>query len=247
MTKKVSLYARCSTSKQDLEGQINALKAWADAQGYEYQLFLDDAISGRKSERDGINKLMAAARNKEFELVGVVELSRIGRSMSFIAKTVEELSGLGIKVALINSNTVLDYATIEGSTLINALGMAAHIEWMLINERNQRARAKIKRDNIKVGAKRKDISLAAIKALQGKGMGYRQIAKELGTSPATVTRRLKEADTFNTIVSKMGNNDTFQNQASADTPDVQERGESETVFQNEQKEASNKEAYLNKS
>jgi hypothetical protein len=46
---------------------------------------------------------------------------------------------------------------------------------------------------------------------------------------------------------KVGSNDTFQNQVSVDTPDVQERGESETLFQTEQKEASEKEAYLNKS
>jgi len=205
MTKNTALYGRCSTSKQDLESQVHALEQWAKKEGYTYQLFLDDAVSGRKNEREGIGKLMVAARKNEFELVGVVELSRIGRSIGFIASTIEELSKLGIKVVLINSNTTLDYKTLEGRTLVNALGLAADIEGQLICERNMRGRAKIKRDGIKVGAKRKEVSLEAIKALQGKGMGYRQIAKELGTSPATVTRRLGE-------VSQLGNNGSFQNQ-----------------------------------
>jgi len=82
---------------------------------------------------------------KQFELIGVVELSRIGRSLGFIHKTGEELSKLGIQLVLTNSNTRLDHATLEGRALIGGLALASDIEWCLIQERNQRGRQAIKR------------------------------------------------------------------------------------------------------
>lgn len=188
---KIGLYARCSTKKQDLESQNKGLIDYAERQGYEYEIFNDFAISGKKDNREGINKLLEKARNKEFDSIGVIELSRIGRSIKFICSVVEELSKLGIKIVLVNSNTTIDYNTLEGSVLINALAMASDIEWRLIQERNTRGRDKIKRENIKVGRKNKELSQEAIKLMNEKGMSLRQIAKELNTSPATIMRRLR--------------------------------------------------------
>lgn len=187
---KVALYARCSTKKQDLESQEAALRQWATEQGHEAVLYTDLAVSGRKDNRKGIKALMEAARNKEFELVGVLELSRVGRSIGFIHRTIEELSNLGIKVVLTKNNTALDYGSLEGRALIGGLALAADIEWMLIKERNARGRQAIKERGIKVGRKRKDVSIKAIKALQERGMSLRRIAKELGVSAPTIMRRI---------------------------------------------------------
>lgn len=192
---KAALYARCSTKKQDLDSQIKALKEWAVKEGFEYILYQDMAISGKKNDRAGINSLMIAARNREFNVLGVVELSRIGRSIGFICSTVKELSDINIPIVLINTNTRIDYKTLEGSALVNALAMAADIEWRLIKDRNDRGRAKIKEEGIKVGRKlltdKKIISMEAIRLMDGKGMSLRQIAKELGVSPPTIMRYLK--------------------------------------------------------
>jgi len=190
--KRIGLYARCSTKKQDLDSQTKALKEYAEKQSYASELFTDFAVSGKKDSRQGINELLIKARNKEFDLIGVVELSRIGRSIQFICNVVRELAELNIKIVLVNSNSIIDYNTLEGSVLINALAMASDIEWRLIQERNARGRAKIKEEGIKVGRKNKELSQEAIKLMNEKGMSLRQIAKELNTSPATIMRRLKK-------------------------------------------------------
>lgn len=188
---RVALYARCSTKKQDLDSQLEALKRWAEQQGHEViAVYQDLAVSGRKDNRQGINRLLADARQNKFELVGVVELSRIGRSIKFIHGTVEELSSLGIKVVLTNSNTSLDYNSLEGRALIGGLSLAADIEWMLIQERNARGRDAIRERGIRVGRKHKEVSIVVLKALQEKGMSLRQIAMQLGVSAPTVMRRL---------------------------------------------------------
>jgi len=192
---KAALYARCSTKKQDLDSQIKALKEWADKEKHTYTLYQDLAISGKKNDREGITKLMEAAKKKEFDVVGVVELSRIGRSIGFIHNTTEELSKLGIKVVLTKNNTKLDYTTLEGRALIGGLALAADIEWMLIQERNARGREKIKEEGIKVGRKRlsekKVISIEAIRLMHENGRSLRQIAKELGVSAPTIMRYIK--------------------------------------------------------
>lgn len=189
---KVALYARCSTKKQDLESQLSKLTEWAKAQQHEYTIYQDFAVSGRKDARKGITALVKAAQEKEFSFVGVVELSRIGRSIKFIHSTIEDLNKLGVKVVLVNSNTILDYSSLEGRALIGGLSLAADIEWMLIQERNQRGRQAIQERGIKVGRHHKELSNEAIKALSKNGMSLRQIAKELGVSAPTIMRRVKE-------------------------------------------------------
>lgn len=196
--KRIGLYARCSTKKQDLDSQTKALKEYAEKQGYDYEIYSDFAVSGKKENRKGIDTLLDKARRKEIDLIGVVELSRIGRSIGFIWKVVEELSKLNIKIVLVNSGTVLDYNILEGRALINALAMASDIEWCLIQERNARGRAKIKEDGIKVGRKtleeKNKISVEAVKLMHNKGMSLRQIGKELNSSPATIMRILKRLE-----------------------------------------------------
>lgn len=222
---KVALYCRCSTKKQDLEGQRSALIKWAKEHDHQYTLFEDFAISGKKEKREGITRLLAEAEENKFDFVGVVELSRIGRSISFIHKTVEDLSKLDIKLVLVNSNTTLDYVTLEGRALIGGLSLAADIEWMLIKERNERGRQVIKEKGIKVGRKQKVASMAILEALREKGMSLRDISKETGISPATILRRFKSGRLCNVSESNEESNRNMQNQEG-----------NETVFQLQDKE-----------
>lgn len=191
---RVAAYLRCSTKKQDLDGQRRVVEAWAARAGHELALFEDESVSGRRSERAGIDALLAAADGREFPLVAVVELSRLGRSLGFIHATIERLSKVGAKVVLVNTGTVLDATTLEGKAMIGALALAAEIEWHLIQERNARGRDTIKARGVKVGPKERDVSVPAIVALREKGLTVRAIATELKVSPATITRRLRSGD-----------------------------------------------------
>ena len=190
---KVAAYLRCSTKKQELEGQRRAVRDWASCEGHDLVFFEDDATSGRKVDRKGIEALLAAAEQGSFKLVAITELSRIGRSIGFVTRTVERLCELGVKVVLVCSGMTLDYSSLEGRTLVNALALAADIEWHLISERNARGRATIQAKGIRVGRRPKHVSTEVLLALREKGLSVRQIARELGNvSPATVGRRLQE-------------------------------------------------------
>lgn len=188
---KAAVYVRCSTKKQDLDSQIKELVEWAKKNNHEsVKVFQDFAVSGKKDNRKGINSLLESARKKEFDVVGVLELSRIGRSIGFIHNTIEELSSLGIQIVLTKRNTTLDYNALEGRALIGGLALASDIEWMLIKERNERGRRAIKERGVKVGRKHIDVSSEAINALREKDYSLRMIAKELGVSAPTIMRRI---------------------------------------------------------
>ncbi|MCK9595930.1 recombinase family protein [Candidatus Pacearchaeota archaeon] len=193
---KVAGKIRCSTSKQDLESQRYALTEWAKRNNHEIVLFEEFAVSGKKGieQRQGLQDLMVRIDNKEFEALAVVEISRLGRSLKTIYEIVDKLTKLGVKIILVNSNTTLDYNTLEGKALIGGLALASEIEWCLIQERNKRGREKIKRDKIKVGRKpseEKNINLQAVLDFKQQGKGIRETARLLNTSAPTIMRMLR--------------------------------------------------------
>lgn len=197
---RIAGYARCSTKSQDVEGQARAITDWAARGAHELvEVYVDDAVSGRRADREGITRLLAEVVPRKIELVAITELSRIGRTVKFISDTVETLTTAGVKLVLVNSGTTIDYGTLEGRALLHALAMCADLEWCLIKERSARGRQTIKAKAIKVGPKPLDLSRAVLLALKEKKLSVRQIAAELKVSPATVARRLKELRTADVV------------------------------------------------
>lgn len=185
---RVALYLRCSTTKQDLESQRQALIQWAQKKEAEYDLFEDYAFSGMKAERPGIDALLLNI--KKYSYVAVVEVSRLGRSIKRVYELVEAFAAENVKVVLVNSGTVINNESLEGRALLGGLALAADIEWLLIKERNQRARAKMQAMGIKGGRKAKPISPQALRALLEKGVSLRRVALDFQVSPSTIKRNI---------------------------------------------------------
>jgi DNA invertase Pin-like site-specific DNA recombinase len=76
---RVALYARVSTSEQSLDPQLDALRKYADARGWDPGEFLDHGQSGRSDQREGLKALLEAARRRQVDAVAVVKLDRLGR------------------------------------------------------------------------------------------------------------------------------------------------------------------------
>lgn len=189
---KVALYSRCSTRKQDLDSQKSALFGWAKQHGHEPIYYEDLAISGKKDNRKGINRMLQDADAGKFEAVAVLEISRIGRSIRFFYDVVERLNKLNINITLVKTNTTINYNTLEGKALVGALALCSEIEWELIKERNERARIAREAKGIKGGRPRAVISLETVEILLSKGWSQRKIAKQFGVSHATIFRRVQE-------------------------------------------------------
>jgi DNA invertase Pin-like site-specific DNA recombinase len=120
-------YARISTDDQNLNLQLDALKA----AGCE-RLFTDTA-SGAKAERPGLAEALAFTR--EGDVLIVWRLDRLSRSLHELLKMVGELKKTGIGFESITDH--IDTSSAAGELIFHVFGSIAQFERRLIIERTQ--------------------------------------------------------------------------------------------------------------
>lgn len=103
---KAALFVRVSTKDQSYDRQIEDLTAYAKRQRYEIVEVFTEKISGSKTgnERVALGKMLKKASNKEFEVVLVTEVSRIGRNTLEVLKAVEQLCEYGVNLYIQSMN-----------------------------------------------------------------------------------------------------------------------------------------------
>jgi site-specific DNA recombinase len=100
---RAAIYSRFSTDRQDLHtiaDQLRVCSEWAKREGAMVALtFADEGISGAAiGNRPGFIAAMRAAQNREFDVLVAMDLSRLSRSQGDLAKTVDRLKFVGIRV-----------------------------------------------------------------------------------------------------------------------------------------------------
>lgn len=187
--KKVAIYARVSTEKQTCENQLIELRAIAERSGYSIVTeFVDEGISGAKgrADRPALNAMMKAATQRKFEMVLCWSIDRLGRSLQNLVELLNELQSL--KVDLMFLQQGLDTSTSSGRMMFSIFGALAEFERNLIRERVVAGQNRAKASGVKLGrpSKMNDGLRSAIQLLREKGMGIKQIAKEVGVGVGTV-------------------------------------------------------------
>jgi DNA invertase Pin-like site-specific DNA recombinase len=95
--KTVSLYARVSTDKQELENQLSQLRVFVGKK--EWMIFKEytDILSGKENHRPAFDNLFKDARRNLFDGVLFWSLDRFSRSGTlFTLQKLKELDNLGI-------------------------------------------------------------------------------------------------------------------------------------------------------
>jgi DNA invertase Pin-like site-specific DNA recombinase len=78
--KKVAVYVRVSTDKQELENQERQLIPFCEKSGWIVYDLYRDVISGKEEKRPGFDRLFEDARKKLFDIILFWDLSRFSRS-----------------------------------------------------------------------------------------------------------------------------------------------------------------------
>ena len=184
---RAAIYARISTSNhgQDIGMQTRELRQFCEARGWQIAgEYLDEGISGTKDSRPELNRLMADAHKRRFDVVAVWRFDRFARSVSHLLRALETFSALGI--AFISLSEQMDTTTPSGKMVFTVLGAVAELERSLIVERVKaglrNARAKGKR----LGRPRVNVDAAQVSRLRASGLSWPKIALELGVSVGTV-------------------------------------------------------------
>ena len=131
---RAAIYTRVSTidKGQTLEQQEVPLIEYCNKQGWTYEVFKDFA-SGSKESRPELDKMMKRIRAKEFDIVLVFRLDRLGRSLKHLLQLVEEFKNRKVRVIFHTQN--IDTETPQGMFFLQILGSTAEFERQLIRER----------------------------------------------------------------------------------------------------------------
>src|SRR5213080_481911 len=98
--KRVAIYIRVSTSKQDTVNQLRELEAVAKRSGWQIVKVYEDAgISGAKGrdQRPGLDAMMKAVNAKEFDMVASWSVDRLGRSLTDLLSILQALHDQGCR------------------------------------------------------------------------------------------------------------------------------------------------------
>lgn len=95
--KKIAIYVRVSTDKQEVKNQLNPLREYCKKKEYEIFEEYIDVTSGSKDSRPAFDKMFEDAHKYFFDAVLFWDLSRFSRSGTlFTLQKIKELSNLGI-------------------------------------------------------------------------------------------------------------------------------------------------------
>ena len=130
MPKTLIGYARCSTDKQDLTAQREAL---ADLGVAAERIYVDHGLTGTNRTRPGLNQALAAVRKGD--TLVVPKLDRLARSVPDARSIADDLAGRGVTLALGQSR--YDPSDPMGKMFFNILATFAEFEADLIRLRTR--------------------------------------------------------------------------------------------------------------
>ncbi len=194
---KAAIYARVSTTNhgQDVTMQTRELREYCEHRGWTVSgEYVDAGISGAKDSRPELNRMMADAHKRRFDVIAVWKFDRFARSVSHLLRALDTFRVLGIEFVSLSES--LDTATPAGRMVFTVLGAVAELERSLIAERVRaglrNARAKGKR----LGRAPMIVDAARIGRLHTQGRSVRAIASELGYSRSLVHKTLAHGVSF---------------------------------------------------
>lgn len=174
--KRTACYARVSTQDQSsgLESQVRVLKQYCEQNAItSAEFFTDEGVSGTKSSRPALDRMMAAVNNDEVSAVVVYSFSRFARSTTHLLTALQTFKKKGVHFVSLTEK--IDTNSAVGIAIFSILASISQLERDLISDRvriglaNARAKGKL------IGRKKmRDSDL--IQKLLKAGMSYRAIA-----------------------------------------------------------------------
>lgn len=191
---RCALYCRVSTSDQHVETQANELQALAAARGWKVVATYEDVgISGVKSSRPGLDKMLEDAEAGRFEVLLVWKIDRVGRSLANLLAVIERLNNCGVGFESAHDPGI-STTSATGTLMLGIVGAFAGYERSVLIERTRAGVARAQALGKHCGRPRREVDLRAARLLLEQGTSVRAVASMLGLPRATLQRRLAEDD-----------------------------------------------------
>jgi DNA invertase Pin-like site-specific DNA recombinase len=173
-----------------LDAQVRALRTYCEQNHItDWELFADEAVSGTKVSRPGLDRMMAAVDNGEIENVIVFAFSRYARSVTHMLKGLEAMRK--VKTNFISLSERLDLNTSLGNVVFVIISAVAQLERDLIAERVKNGLLAAKARGARIGRERKRNSVL-IESLLDAGLSFRTISRLAKCSHGSVSAQKRE-------------------------------------------------------
>ena len=202
--KRVAIYARVSSSGQDLASQEPDLRRWieAHAQGRE-TIWYTDTFTGSVWNRPGLERLERDLREGQIDTIVVWRLDRLGRTAAEMLTFLDQLDASGVKFISIRDG--YDTSTPAGRLMRTILAGFAQYEREVLSERIRAGIAKARASGKRWGGRKPGVRpkltesrLKSIKVLIRAKTPKAEVARQLGLSRSTVYEAVKLLDDHST-------------------------------------------------
>jgi DNA invertase Pin-like site-specific DNA recombinase len=181
---KAAIYARVSTVDQEPENQLGELRRYVEARRWTAVEYVDRGVSGAKDRRPALDRLIADATRRKFDVLVCWRLDRLGRNLKHLVTLLEELQALGI--AFVSLGEGIDCTTPAGKLQLHILAALAEFERSRIAERVKAGLARVRATGKRLGRPRAMLEDGAI--ARTAHLSVRDAARELGVSASLVQR-----------------------------------------------------------
>jgi DNA invertase Pin-like site-specific DNA recombinase len=169
--------------------QLRELREYCEHRGWQIAgEYVDVGISGAKDKRPQLDRMMADAHKRRFDVVAVWKFDRFARSVSHLLRALDTFRVLGIEFVSLSES--LDTATPAGRMVFTVLGAVAELERSLIAERVRAGLRNARAKGKHLGRPRAIVDAVRIGRLRAQGRSVREIASELGYSRSLVHKTL---------------------------------------------------------
>jgi DNA invertase Pin-like site-specific DNA recombinase len=187
---RCALYARVSTQDQSTEMQLAALREYVVRRGWEMAAeYIDQGVSGSKERRPALDRLMADAKRRTFDAVAVFRFDRFARSVSHLARALDEFRALGIE--FVSLHEAVDTSTPIGRAMFHIAGAFAELEREIIRERVRAGLRNAKKRGKRLGRRPAMLNIQRVQDLAASGLSGRAIAKQVGVAKGTIRNVLR--------------------------------------------------------
>lgn len=182
-------YARCSTQKQDLRAQKDALRALGVSDD---RIYVDEGLTGANRVRPGLALALAACHPGDTLIV--TKLDRLARSISDARDIADELTAREVKLSF--AGQVYDPRDPMGKLVFNMMSVFAEFEGDLIRMRTREG-MRIARENGRLRGKQPKLSpkqeAQLVKLYDSGDYSKSELAEMFGVARSTVGRAVDRA------------------------------------------------------
>lgn len=191
MEKRTAAYCRVSTLDQatGMESQVRVLKTYCEQNGItNVEFFCDEGISGTKSSRPALDRMMAAVARDEISSVVVYSFSRFARSTTHLLNALQVFKKSDVHFVSLTER--IDTNSAVGVAIFSILASISQLERDLISDRVKCGLANARAKGRQIGRKKlRDSDL--IRKLVKSGLSYRSVSSIAKCSHGSVSAEVQ--------------------------------------------------------